>query len=138
MSDLIDKLVFNKVGVPLMQSFLDLSSTRQKLVAGNIANVATPGYKSKDIDFHGELKKIVGRSKHLEGTLTHPAHIPLGQSKEKGPEIIQPDTDYDNGVSNVDIDKEVADMAQNQIYYSAGARLLAGKFQGLKNAIKSK
>jgi len=138
MSDLLEKTVFNKVGIPLYQTFLDMASTRHKLVAGNLANVSTPGYRSKDIDFHGELNKAVNNKGHLEGTRTNPAHLPIGGSKENGPEIIVNKSSATNGINNVDADTEIANLAQNQIYYSVGAKLLASKFQGLKNAIKSK
>ncbi len=138
MSNLLEKAVFGKIGVPLMTKFLDLSSLRHKLTAGNIANVSTPGYKSKDIDFHGELKKAIGDKKHLAGELTHKKHIPLGRSAFKNPEIIVNKRGSSNGINNVDIDREVANMAQNQIYYTIGAKLLAKKFDGLRNAIRSK
>ena len=70
--------------------------------------------------------------------MTNPAHIPLGKSKQKGPEILTNRAPAVNGINNVDVDQEIANLAKNQIYYSVGARLLAGKFQGLKSAIKSK
>jgi flagellar basal-body rod protein FlgB len=121
----------------MLQSFLDMASTRQKLIAGNVANVSTPGYRSRDIDFHGELKKVTGDKKHLGGKVTHPGHLPIGHSKDKGPEILVNRSKDSNGINNVNIDKEVANLAQNQIYYSIGAKLLANKFQGIKNAIRS-
>lgn len=138
MSNILDKMVFNKVGLPLMESYLDLSSARHKLIAGNLTNVSTPGYRSKDIDFHGELRKVLNKDSHIEGKLTDPAHIPLGKSELKGPEIIVNKSSATNGINNVDVDKEVSNLSKNQIYYSVGAKLLAGKFQGLRTAIKSK
>ena len=138
MSDLLENTVFKKVGIQLYESYLDLASTRHKLVAGNLANISTPGFKSKDIDFHGELNKIVNDKGHLKGKMTNPAHLPIGGSKENGPEIIVNNSKSSNGINNVDADTEIANLAQNQIYYSIGAKLLASKFQGLKNAIKSK
>jgi len=138
MSELIQNSVFKKVGIPLFESYLNMASTRQKLISGNLANISTPEYKSKDIDFHGELNKVVKDKGHLQGKMTHPAHIPVGQSASKGPDIIVNNSKNDNGINNVDADTEIANLAQNQIYYSIGAKLLASKFQGLRNAIKSK
>jgi flagellar basal-body rod protein FlgB len=138
MSELIKNTVFNKVGIPLYRSYLNMASARHKLIAGNLANISTPGYRSKDIDFHGELNKVVNEKGHLKGKLTHPAHLPVGRSQLKGPDIIVNKSRFSNGINNVDADAEIANLAQNQIYYSIGARLLASKFQGLRNAIKSK
>jgi flagellar basal-body rod protein FlgB len=138
MSNMIQNMVFDKSGVPLLRRFLNLSSLRQKLISGNIANVSTPGYQSKDIDFHGELNKAVKNNDGLKGVSTHPGHLPIGKSSLSGPEVIVDKTGESNGINNVNIDKEIADQAQNQIYYSIGARLLSLKFQGLKKVIQSK
>ena len=137
MSEFIENSVFKKVGVSMFQSFLDMASVRHKLIAGNIANVLTPGYQSKDIDFHSELQKVVEDKGHLKGKTTHPAHLPIGRSRLKGPEIIENKSKNGNGINNVDADREIANLAQNQIYYSVGAKLLAKKFQGLSRVIRS-
>ena len=138
MSNIIQNAVFDKSGVPLLKRFLNLSSLKQKLISGNIANVSTPGYKSKDINFHGELNKAVNNPINLKGVATHPNHLPIGQSPDSGPEIIVNKSRESNGINNVNIDNEMANQAKNQIYYSIGARLLSMKFQGLRNAIRSK
>jgi flagellar basal-body rod protein FlgB len=138
MSDLINKAVFEKSGVPLLQKFLDIASLRHKLVAGNIANVSTPGYQSKDINFHEELKAAVDNRHHVAGNMTHPNHIPVGKSREKEPEVEVNRSREGNGINNVNADKEVANLATNQLYYSVGTTLLARKFEGLRTAIKSK
>jgi flagellar basal-body rod protein FlgB len=138
MSNIIKNLVINKSGIPLLTNLLDSSAVRHKLVAANIANVSTPGFQSKDIDFHGELKKAITQKKHLSGTITDPAHLLIGQARHQGPEIIVNKSPEGNGINNVDIDHEVTSMAANQVYYSVGARLLALQIQGLRNAIKSK
>jgi flagellar basal-body rod protein FlgB len=138
MSNMIQNLVIDKSGVPLLKKFLDVSSLRHKLISGNIANVSTPKYRSKDIDFHGELKKAIDDKQHVTGKRTHPSHLPLGQSRRDEPEILVDKSKASNGINNVDIDEEMGNLAQNQIYYSIGARLLAKKFDGLKKAIASK
>jgi len=138
MSNLIQNTVINKTAIPLFRQFLNLSSVRHKLIAGNLANVATPAYKSKDIDFHGEFKKAINAKGHLAAVTTHPAHIPVGQSRHTSPEIIENESTDTNGINNVNVDDEVANLAQNQIYFSVGARLLAKQFEGLRTAIKSK
>jgi flagellar basal-body rod protein FlgB len=138
MSDLLKKIVFEKSDIPLMQKFLDMASLRHKLIAGNLANVSTPQYQSKDIEFHSELQKAVDNRRHIKGETTNPAHIALGVSRDRGPEIKVNKSKDGNGINNVDADVEVANMAQNQIYFTIGATLLSKKFEGIKNAIKSK
>jgi len=138
MSNIVQKAVIDKSGIPLFKKFLNMSSLRHKLISGNISNVSTPKYQSKDIDFHAELKKATAGDRHIQVKLTHKSHIPLGRSSRTGPEIIVNESKETNGINNVDIDKEVASLAMNQIYFSVGAKLLARKFDGLRKAITSK
>ncbi|MBU0984865.1 MAG: flagellar basal body rod protein FlgB [candidate division Zixibacteria bacterium] len=137
MSNKLNSFVFEKMGIPQFQRVLDLTSYRHKLVAGNIANVSTPGYESTDIDFKGELSRLSDKSGHLAGHTTHSSHIPLGRHPDRAPKVetqrVSPDE-----LNSVDIDKEVSNMAQNELLYTIGARLLEKKLSGLKNAITSK
>ncbi len=128
--------IFEKVGVNDYQKFLDLASTRHKLVSGNVANVSTPGYRSQDIDFKGELEKIGNKSSHLKGAVTHAGHIPTGHSSAKPLEVSRGRI-AEGDINSVDIDQEVSRMAQNELLFTVGARLLKMKFDGLRNAIKS-
>ena len=47
-----------------IERYMDLLSARQKLVASNIANADTPGYKTQDIDFQSEFASARGRARH--------------------------------------------------------------------------
>jgi flagellar basal-body rod protein FlgB len=137
MSSILEKAVFDRSGIPLLKKYLDISSFRHKLVSGNIANVSTPGFKSSDIDFHGELRKAIDDRGAIRVNLTHPNHIPIGHSPDRPPQVIVNKSENSNGINNVDIDLEVTRLAKNQIYYNIGARLLSNKFRALKNVIKS-
>jgi len=137
--NMVNKLtnfIFEKVGVNDYQKFLDLASTRHKLVSGNVANVSTPGYRSQDIDFKGELERIGDKSSHLKGTVTHPGHILTGNHEGKPPKVMR-ERVATGEINSVDIDQEVSKMAQNELLFTVGARLLQMKFEGLRNAIKS-
>jgi len=132
----LTSFIFEKTGVNDYQKFLDVTSTRHKLVSSNVANVSTPGYRAEDIDFKEELAKIGNKGKHLEAALTNSAHIPTTHSSARPPKVNRQKV-ADGDINSVDIDQEVSKMAQNELLYTAGARLLQMKFEGLKNAIKS-
>jgi flagellar basal-body rod protein FlgB len=138
MSDLLDKAIFNKTSIPLLGKMADLSSLRQKLISSNVANVNTPGYQSRQIDFDGELKKAMGKPKpslHV----SHPRHIPVGGGPDRSPKVtLVKQRDNSNGVNSVDIEQEMANLAQNQLVFDFGATMLAKKFKGLKAAIRGK
>jgi len=133
----IANFVFDGVGLPKLEKFLNLSSTRHKLVSDNIANAATPGYRSRQMDFKTELSKLSENNPHLEGKLTQPGHIPLGYSLEKGPEIDSAKPKQGD-LNSVDIDKEISNLAQNELMYTIGAQMIRDKFEGLRKVISSR
>ncbi|MFQ6009241.1 MAG: flagellar basal body rod protein FlgB [Candidatus Zixiibacteriota bacterium] len=137
MPNKLTQFMFDRIGVPMFSRYLDLASFRHKLVSGNIANAATSGYQSRYIDFQAEFKKMTGKSNHVAGTVTHPHHIPLGGHKDAPPKVNKTKVAGDD-INSVDIDREVAKMAQNELLFTIGARLLQRKFAGLKNVITSK
>ena len=63
--------------------------------------------------------------------MTNPKPRPINN-----PEVFEPETELnDAGLNNVDVDKEMATLAENHLFFNVGARLLAGTFDGLKKSI---
>ena len=137
MDNKLSQFLFDKVGVPKYQKYLDLASLRHRLVSGNVANVSTPGYRAKDINFQKEFARATGQTNHTAGTLTHPGHIPLGQHENKPPDVDEQKVQVDE-MNSVDIDREVSNMAQNELSYTIAARLIQKKFAGLGKAIRGR
>jgi len=137
MENKLASFLFESAGVNRYRRFLDLSSLQHKLVSSNVANVSTPGYRSLDIDFKGELAKSSGQTNRLAGTLTDVNHIPLGQHPEKMP-VVNHAKVAKGDLNSVDIDREVPKMAQNELEFTTAARLLQKKFDGMRKAITSR
>jgi len=136
MGNIIRQTVIDKTSVPVLKKMLDLSSFRHKLITSNVANVTTPGYKSKSIDFDAELRKAVKPSR-LQTTVTNPRHIPLRGSRNAPPEVdVSEDSENTTGINSVDVDREMADLAQNQLVFELGAKLVGKKFKAIKSAIR--
>jgi len=129
--------MFERVGVPRFEKYLDLASFRHKLIGGNIANVSTPGYRGRAIDFNAEFVRLTGESNMLAGLRTNEAHLPLGFHSEQPP---KPDEAKvaDGEMNSVDIDKEISTLAQNELLFTVAARLIKHKFDGLRKVITSK
>ncbi len=105
----------------LLYDQLSFRSDRQKIISSNIANINTPGYKTKDISFESELQKVQNKN-DLKMVTTNQNHIPFEQT------TIQPTQPqvYDvkglqeqNDGNNVNLDREMSQMAQNQIAFNA-------------------
>lgn len=96
--------------------YMDLLSARQKLVASNIANADTPGYKTKDVDFQFEFMTLVDGQQ--------PQTVDVEGLVEK------PDG------NNVSIDREARMLAEDAIRFNLAATLLRNQVKGLRSAIQ--
>jgi len=136
---ILDRL-FQKAGIQLLNKSLKAASLRHEAISGNIANIGTPGYQRKEVGFEDKLQESM-QAVHIRGKRTDSRHIELGISRftEVTPQIVTDESnDSDNGINNVDIDMEMADLAKNQIHFTASATLMARKFRGLKSAIQGR
>ena len=130
----LDKVLFNKTKAPVLGAVLDVTQLRQRVTANNIANVSTKGYRKQSVRFQEYLDSFV-RKPPVEGRRTDPRHITVPKPTEH-PEVFEVETGLnDTGLNNVDIDIEMADLAENHLFFNVGARLLAGTFDGIKKSI---
>lgn len=113
---------------------LDYSAEKNRAISNNIANVDTPGYKARQVSFKNVLSETMNSS--FTTKKTRPQHVDfsktpnnLGMTTKKG-EI------YNHNGNNVDIDKEMAELAKNQIYQQALVDRLNGKFGDLQAVLR--
>lgn len=133
----LDKVVFNKTKAPVLSAVLDVTQLRQRVIANNIANVSTKGYRRQTLRFQEYLDSFV-RQPPVEGQRTDARHLAIPNAVD-APEVYQPQTGFnDTGINNVDVDREMADLAENHLFFNVGARLLAGTFNGLKKSISGR
>ena len=95
---------------------MDLLAARQKLVASNIANADTPGYKTKDIDFQFEF---IGLVKGDTPTVNDVSGLPLK-----------------NDGNNVNMDREARLLAENAIRFNLASNLMRTQITLLRAAIQ--
>lgn len=100
-----------------VERYMNLLSARQKLVASNIANADTPGFKTKDIDFQAEL------ANQMSGTQS-PNPIEVSGLKTK------------NDGNNVDMDRESRVLAENALRFAVASSMARNEIQSIKSAIE--
>ncbi len=125
----------------VLQRALDASVLRQKVIAENIANVDTPFYKRKEVVFEDELKKALNEKEPiLKLKVTNPKHIEnIGNTKLPDPKVkVVDDIVFRRDRNNVDIEKELVDLAKNNILYTGLTRFVSTKFSMLRGAIKGR
>ena len=135
---LINNSIFDKMGVPFFERVVSVASKSQKATASNIANVNTPGYGAKEVNFIDEMKRSVAGQNGSQMITTDSRHLP-SSAPARIAKIRDASTDDDaSGVNNVDIEKEMGDLAENQMLYEFGAKKLARTFASLRMAIRGK
>lgn len=126
------KLFSNTINT--LENALNYSSTKQKVIAQNISNADTPGYKVKNVSFQSELNNAMNG---VTAQRTNSKHFDFSGSRLSGVTVTTDrSTSYNNTGNNVDVDKEMADLATNQIYYNAMIDRINGKFNSLQTVIK--
>jgi len=112
----------------LLEKILDYSTLRQRVISENIANIGTANYKRKDVKFESELNSALNAQLHFDNS----------NSIENADFKIVTDDNRDmvSGINNVDINNEMADMAQNTLMFKFAARKLNGYFRTLQGVIR--
>ena len=108
---------------------LDASSLRQQVIANNLANVNTPGFKRQDVAFESKLSHALAQ-RHA-----------LGAAGQNAVEQVRPQVVTDSATSeradgnNVDMESENVNAAINTLRYEALSQMVGGYFTGIKAAI---
>ena len=100
---------------------LNFRGERQKVISGNIANINTPNYKTKDLVFENELQNV-NKTKMLEMNKTSSRH--LGNinttSINSKPNLVKVDgLEEQNDGNNVNLDTQMSEMSKNKIIFDA-------------------
>lgn len=134
---MIDKLL-GSMSLNILERGLDASSARQKVIANNLSNVSTPGFKASEVSFEEELQLALAGDTGISGTRTNARHIPIGEPQlmDVKPIIRNIDgTELRNDANNVDIDREMAMLAKNTVMYNALAQKVSSEFSKLRYVI---
>jgi len=119
-----------------IESYMGRLSERQQIVASNLANIDTPGYKTKDITFHATMDELLAdRSSPARLRTTRERHI---DAEPFGPldRVFEPQGLIERAdENNVDIDREMMKMNETSFGYTAMTQLLRGKYQKLSQSI---
>ena len=123
---------FNYVNV--LNKAADGSGKRENVLANNIANVNTPGYKRRDLNFESALREELGRCKHE----SLDAKINQTDLDKLNPSVYTDLTNYSYRLdkSNVDIDSEEVEFASEQIRYQGITAALNNEFNRMKSVLK--
>lgn len=125
----------------LLFSRLEFLSEKQKVITSNIANINTPNYKTKTLEFDTVLNDVVkAANKGLALSTTHHRHIGLEKNVEhqvnnRLKEV--PHLQEQNDGNNVSLDKELGKMSKNRTEFHAIQSAIKKDSRWFKSVIES-
>ncbi|HXP81344.1 MAG TPA: flagellar basal body protein [Verrucomicrobiae bacterium] len=112
--------IMNTSQLSLIEKFLDLATARQSLLVSNIANVDTPGYRTQDMDFHGEMVRALSQD---------PGSPVIPMVRDVPGLLSRPDG------NNVSVDREGLLLAELQLKYQAATQAMRSEFALIRSVV---
>lgn len=127
--------IFEHTLIDRMKLFLDYSTRRQKVISSNLANVDTPGYRTRDLDFKEVFRK---ESEGLSGMrVGHSRHLGQQPVLLREPVVREVKTgSLGNDLNNVDLDREMTNLATNVLKFSTVVQFMKMKLRMLESSIR--
>jgi flagellar basal-body rod protein FlgB len=131
--------IFDKT-LNLIERSLDLRAARHEVIAGNIANEETPGYRAKEYHFLDALAAAAQSRPQSQMAVTHQAHLgPHDHSTQavKGTIETLPSPDLPLDGNSVNLEFEMAKLSDNAMNYNTATQIVAMRLRQLMAAIKN-
>jgi flagellar basal-body rod protein FlgB len=131
--------LFESTTIPLLEQVVSFAQARHTVLAGNIANIDTPGYQARDFsveDFQERLKAALAEQKSPStmspGEPDWKPVTPLAEVAKKS----QLQLKYE--LENVGVEQRASAMAKNQMQHNLALSLLIDQFRLLESAVSEK
>ena len=132
--------LFDSTTIPVLGEVLNFAQARHTVLAGNVANVNTPGYRLRDLSptaFQQQLKEAIAQSK----TSAEPVSPGMAGSEAGGP-LRQVRASLQNLLyhddTNIDLEKQVAEMSKNHLLHNFALTVITDQFQLLQTTISER
>lgn len=137
--------ILSKSNITALEQTVEFAQRRHAILAGNVANMSTPGYKTRDLsvdDFQTNLKKAIDSEKQVEQSRLRPMESPT-QQREAAIDAQQAQVKVRDAMSQIvyhdgsddSIEQQVTEIAKNQSMHGMAVTLLRSQFATLNMAI---
>lgn len=133
--------LLNSLSFQRLQGGIDAANIRQMVLANNVANVDTPNFKRSDVSFENLLRQQErGLQSNLPAKVTDVRHIRFGEQPGIPGAAVNTDkvTLMNNNENNVDIDREMALSAENQLRYNSYVQLVNSQITMMRTAVEGR
>ena len=132
--------MFNGTTIPLLEQVVNFAQARHGVLAGNVANMDVPGYKTQDLSidlFQERLKEAVVKrnapgGRRSPGEMTANRYDEFREVKDSFRSVLYHDQ------SDVSIEKQVTEMAKNQAMHNLALTIMTNQFRLLQTAISER
>jgi flagellar basal-body rod protein FlgB len=130
--------LFNSSSIPVLEKVVGFTEARHNILAGNIANIDTPGYRAQDLSpelFQTQLKEALETRREQavqsagQSVLGAEDEDPLAGLHDNMKSLLYHD-DSDN-----DLERQVAALTKNQMQYNLAVTIMTNQFRLLQSAI---
>lgn len=133
--------LLNSVSFQRLQGGLDAASKRQSVLANNVANVDTPNFKRSYVNFESILQQQEsGLKPTLNAKLTDSRHFQFGNSTIVPAAVVSTDetTSMNNNGNNVDMEREQALSAENQLRHDSYVQQLNSQITMMRTVVEGR
>jgi len=123
--------------------FLDVDVARHKLIVSNLANIDTPGYHTRDLDFRAELSRAGMKNQQSSASENGSLHYASFSQNSTPHAAYTPVVRRIRGLlerpdgNNVSVERESLLLAETQMKFNLGVQLLKDEFHSISQAINS-
>ncbi|MBN2579319.1 MAG: flagellar basal body rod protein FlgB [Pirellulales bacterium] len=132
--------LFDSTTIPILQEVVTFAEARHTLLAGNIANLDTPGYKARDFsvdDFQQRLAKAITQGRQPNdsrspGEAGYQPSAALAGVAKNSTAILRHDQ------CDVNLEQQVSEMVKNQLQHNTALAIMVNQFHQLETAISGR
>ncbi|MCX8059176.1 MAG: flagellar basal body rod protein FlgB [Spirochaetes bacterium] len=128
--------------IQMSKMYLSALNKRLNVIADNIANVDTPGFKRSEITFEAQLKRAIERENYqgFQAKVSRQRHIPfvipIKWEEVQAKRVVDYSTTMRNDGNNVDIEKEMTDLSKNNLVFQTVMELLKNNYNLINLSLK--
>ena len=132
--------LFSSTTIPVLEQVVDFAEARHNVLAGNLANLDTPGYRVRDLSesaFEKQLGEAIRRRDREPLTTSAGSNaVPRGNAMADVSDRVKGMVYHDE--SNVGLEQQVAEMAKNQVRHNTALAILNSQFRLMGAAISER
>lgn len=129
--------------IDVLSKAMDLRMINNRVIASNLANVDTPGYQAQRMDFEASIQRAIAQIEAAGGVnFGAPEWDTVMKNAFGGDTTVEPIIEPTGDAAgldgnNVNMEGELGELGHNSLMYQLTARLVAAKFNQLKDALNS-